>query len=67
MSLFIPPFGFWYVWKYIRQGDRKSKVIGIVAAILTVISIVISIWLWDKSVAALNQAMNASLGGFGLY
>ena len=67
VSLLVPPFGFWYVWKYLRQGDKKSRIIGIVSLILTIIAIVLSIWLWEKSVAALNQAMNSSLGGFGLY
>lgn len=67
VSLLIPPFGFWYVWKYLRQNDRKSKVIGTVSLILTVIAIALSVWLWDKSISALNQAMNSSLGGFGIY
>ncbi len=67
VSLLVPPFGFWYVWKYLRQGDRKSKIIGIVAAVLTIIAIATSIWLWEKSLTVLNQKINSSLGSFSVY
>jgi uncharacterized membrane protein YvbJ len=59
VSLFLPPFGFWYVWKYLKQKDGKSKKIGIAAAILTVISIIVTIWFTERFVNSINQALNS--------
>ena len=59
VSLFLPPFGLWYVWKYLKQKDSKSKKIGIVALILTIISIIITIWFIGKLVDSINQALNS--------
>lgn len=59
VSLFLPPFGLWHVWKYLRQKDGKSKKIGIAALILTIISIIITIWFTEKLVNSINQALNS--------
>jgi uncharacterized membrane protein YvbJ len=59
VSLFLPPFGLWYVWKYLKQKDVKSKKIGYVAAILTVISIIITVWFTEKTVNSINQSLNS--------
>ncbi len=68
ISLFLPPLGFAYTWKYLRvKGDVKARNIGIVATILTVIAIVASIWLWNISMNFLNQSLQSSLGGFSIY
>jgi len=59
VSLFLPPFGLWYVWKYLKQKDGKSKKIGIAAAILTAISIIVAIWFTERFVNSINQALNS--------
>ena len=59
VSLFLPPFGLWYVWKYLKQKDGKFKKIGIVALILTIISIIITIWFTGKLVDSINQELNS--------
>ena len=59
VSLFLPPFGLWYVWKYLKQKDGKSKKIGIAALILTVISIIVTIWFAERLVNSINQALNS--------
>jgi len=55
----LPPFGLWYVWKYLKQKDGKSKKIGIAAAILTVISVIVAIWSAERFVNSINQALNS--------
>ena len=45
LSALLPPLGIFPAIKYLRQPDEKSKKIGLTAIILTVISIVITIWL----------------------
>lgn len=58
ISILLPPFGFWYAWKYLRQGDRKSKIIGWVAIVLTIVSIIANVW-----VMASYFSQFQSLGG----
>ena len=43
LSFFLPPFGLFPAIKYLRQADSKSKTIGVIALVLTVISILITI------------------------
>ena len=43
LSFFLPPFGLFPAIKYLRQADSKSKTIGAIALVLTVISILITI------------------------
>jgi uncharacterized OB-fold protein len=58
VSLFLPPFGLWYVYKYLKQKNSKSKKIGIVALILTIISVIGTICLTIGVMNSVNQAMN---------
>ena len=44
LSLLLPPLGLWPAFKYLRQPDEKAKKIGIIAVLLTIISIVVSSW-----------------------
>lgn len=59
VSLFLPPFGLWYVWKYLKQKDSQSKKIGLAALILTIISLIAMIWFTEKFVNSFNQALNS--------
>ena len=40
VSFFLAPFGLVYAFKYLREPDRKSKTIGGVSLILTVLAII---------------------------
>lgn len=62
VSLFLPPFGFWYVWKYLKQKDAKSKKIGYAALILTIISIIVTVWFTASLVASITQSLNSVNG-----
>jgi uncharacterized membrane protein YvbJ len=65
VSLFLPPFGLWYVAKYLAKGSRESRNIGIAAAVLTIISIACSIWFTVVFINTVNQSLNSiNLDGF---
>ncbi|MCX6761212.1 MAG: zinc ribbon domain-containing protein [Candidatus Nealsonbacteria bacterium] len=59
VSLFLPPFGFWYAWRYLKQADYKLKKIGIAALILTIISILVTIWTAKGLIDSFSQSFNS--------
>jgi hypothetical protein len=59
VSLFLPPFGFWYAWKYLKRVDYESRKIGIVAVILTIISILVTIWFAEGYINSVSQSLNS--------
>lgn len=40
ISILLPPYGIWYGIKYLNQNDNNAKAIGIVAIVLTLISLI---------------------------
>jgi|SRR3989338_3532414 len=40
VSFFLAPFGLGYAFKYLKRPDRKSKTIGTISLILTVLAII---------------------------
>jgi len=64
ISFFLPPFGLVPGIKYLRQGDSKSKQIGIIAIVLTIVSLAVTIWLSLRIMGSVNQAVNSQLGNF---
>ncbi len=74
VSLFLPPFGLWYTWRYLKAGDKKSKTVGIMTIILTIVSVIVSVWLWQALIQPFianytnqqNQLLNQQLNQFGL-
>ena len=67
LSIFLPPLGLWPAIKYIKQKDNKSKMIGYIAIILTIISVGISIWLYLGFINTVNQQLNNQLNNINLY
>jgi hypothetical protein len=69
-SLVLPPLGYWWGIKYLRQSGAAAKRIGTVAIILTTISLIVtSVWAVDyinKISATVNSQLNGlnSMGGF---
>ncbi|HUV42882.1 MAG TPA: zinc ribbon domain-containing protein [Patescibacteria group bacterium] len=61
VSFFLPPLGIWPAIKYLRQSDKKSKKIGLVAVFLTIISIVITSWLTISFINSFNQKIGSQL------
>ncbi|MBI4119327.1 MAG: hypothetical protein HY456_00585 [Parcubacteria group bacterium] len=65
VSFFIPPLGFTRGYPYLKQKDKKLRIIGVVAMLLTVISLAVGIWLAVQIANSINQQIN-SLGNLGL-
>jgi len=62
-SFLIPPFGIFWALKYLKQSDYKSRVIGITAVILTLVSFIITIKLFNDFMKELNSQLDQSLNG----
>jgi hypothetical protein len=60
VSFFLAPFGLWYAWKYLKQNDRKSKIIGAVAIALTIVAVAIAIWTTVGVYNLVSQYINSS-------
>jgi uncharacterized transporter YbjL len=45
VSFFLAPFGLGYTFSYLRRSDKKSKIIGAVSLILTILAIIVIIYL----------------------
>lgn len=39
ISFFLPPFGLGYAFKYLKQDNPRSKIVGVIAILLTILSI----------------------------
>lgn len=61
VSFFLPPLGLWPAIKYIRAPDEKSKRIGWIAILLTIISIIITVWLTMNFINSFNRQLNNQL------
>ena len=63
-STLIPPFGILWAIKYLRQDSGKSKIVGIVAIILTLTSLIISSILFKNFINNVNNQVNEQLNSF---
>lgn len=61
LSVFLPPLGIWPAIKYLRQQDKKSKKIGLVTLLLTIISIVVTIWLTINFMNSFTRGLDNQL------
>lgn len=55
-SLLLPPLGLVWGFKYLKVKDPGVKRVGYLAIILTIISLVLTIWLSFNLVNTLNQS-----------
>ena len=61
ISVLFPPFGIIPALKYLKQNDQAAKNIGIIAILLTFLSIIIGIWLSIYIVSQVQNTINAQL------
>ena len=57
-SIILPPLGIWYALPYLRQNSQKAKIIGVVAIVLTFLSLAIAFKLAQDFMTTLNQQVN---------
>lgn len=58
VSFLLPPAGLWPAYTYLKVHDPKARRIGLIALVLTVISVVISIYLLTGLVNTVNTKIN---------
>jgi len=63
-TLILPPFGFFLGYKYLRQSDTKSKLIGLFVIVITIIEI---IWLIQSTINMVNIANQQMSQQLNLY
>ncbi len=61
LSFLLPPLGLWPGIKYLKQDSDKSRMIGFIAIVLTIISTAITIWFTLGFISVFNQQLNSSL------
>lgn len=65
-SLLLPPFGFLWGYRYLRQSDNVSKYVGIFTLLITAIEI---IWIINTTVSMVNlvnQQVTQQMNLYGL-
>lgn len=63
VSFFLAPFGLVYVFTYIRQPDKKARIIGIISLVLTALAIVSVFSLAKGFLEFQYGAINSLIGG----
>jgi len=66
LSFFLPPLGLWPAIKYLRQEDNVSKRIGIIAIVLTVISVIITLVSFSAFLNLISGQLNGQISGLGI-
>ena len=65
VSFFLAPFGLGYAFKYLKQSDKKSKMIGMISLVLTFFAIITVISIVKEYVRQTYDALNL-IYDFGL-
>ena len=61
ISLVFWPFGSIYIWRYLRQEDAKSRMIGWIALVITLVIGILVAWTLQVFIGEFNKQLN-SLG-----
>lgn len=61
ISFIIPPSGFWYGFKYISQQGKNRKIIGILSIVITLISSIISVYLFKNFIDNINIELSKQM------
>jgi len=64
ISILFPPFGLIPGIKYLLQKDEKLKTIGLIAIILTILSAIITLWLFMGTLNNLTSGLNSTLNQY---
>lgn len=59
ISLLLPPLGLIWTFKYLRHPTDQKKRIALIAAVLTVVSIIFSIWFTVGFFQGIQQQVNS--------
>ena len=60
-SVLVPPFGIYWAIKYLKQPNRKSKIVGLIAIAVTMIAFIYLIIITNNFIKTINEAVNKQL------
>jgi hypothetical protein len=63
-SIFLPPYGIIIGIRYLRQKENKAKVVGAIAVILTILSIIVFTKMTMNLINNINTQVNNQLQQF---
>ncbi len=64
LSILLPPLGLWPGLKYVFQKDEKTKMVGIIAIILTIISTIVTLWLFMNTITGITSGIGSPLNQY---
>lgn len=64
-SIFLPPMGFIWGWKYLKATDQKSRIVGIVAIALTVLILLWATAYMMNVYTTVSKQVDSQLNGLG--
>jgi len=62
-SVLLPPLGLVWGIRYLREKDNTSKVVGVIAIILTVITLILLVKFTNNLIKTINEQVNSQLEG----
>lgn len=60
-SALVPPFGLYWAARYLKQYDRKSKIVGLVAIVITLTTFIYLIIVTNNFIKTVNKEVNKQL------
>ena len=64
VSIAFPPFGLGWTFKYMRSQHKQVRYVGIIAGVLTIVSLVVTTW-WTVNVfQGFNQQLQQQLNSY---
>ena len=58
LSFFLPPLGLWPGVKYLLQKNERARRVGSITILLTIVSIVITVWISIGLLNNISQTLN---------
>ena len=65
-TVFLPPLGFIWGYRYLRQADNKSKIVGVVVIIITLAELIYGVVATVEIVDTANKQINQQFKLYGL-
>ncbi|HEX8923576.1 MAG TPA: zinc ribbon domain-containing protein [Patescibacteria group bacterium] len=65
-TILLPPLGLVWGLRYLRQPDNASKIIGLIAVVITVIEVIWMVQFTVAAVGTLNNQINQQVNLYGL-
>jgi hypothetical protein len=64
VSIFLPPLGLGYTFKYLKQSEPKARIIGWITLFLTVISIIVTLKLSLDLFSSMSNSINSQMQNY---